>query len=103
MTIAALAAAVVIPSPPAAAAEDQQVGIRLLEAPMARREDPRAHMYIVDHLNPRAQNSRRFEVLNKTDRAREFDIYAGSASLEENEFVFGEDHDGNELTSWTKL
>ncbi|SNT12597.1 hypothetical protein SAMN05421812_103279 [Asanoa hainanensis] len=104
MAIAALGAAVVIPSPPAAAAaEDGQVGIRLLEAPVARRDDPRAHMYIVDHLAPGMRISRLFEVINKTDERREFDIYAGSASLENDEFVYGKDRETNELSSWVTL
>ncbi|MDG4823172.1 hypothetical protein O7635_15050 [Asanoa sp. WMMD1127] len=117
MAIAALVAAVVIPSsssaavpaaPPLPAAagatgEDNQVGIRLLEAPVARRDDPRAHMYIVDHLAPGTRISRRFEVVNRTDEAREFEIYPGAATVENDEFVFGTDRETNELSSWTKV
>ncbi|GIF51181.1 hypothetical protein DFJ67_3350 [Asanoa ferruginea] len=105
MAIAAILAAVAVPSSPGAAApaEDGQIGIRLLEAPVSRRDDPRAHMYIVDHLKPGSTITRRFEVLNQTDQAREFEVYPGAASLNNDEFLPGADREGNELTSWIKL
>ncbi|GAA1842282.1 hypothetical protein [Asanoa iriomotensis] len=102
VAIAALVAAVVVPSS-SAAADDNQVGIRLLEAPVARRDDPRAHMYIVDHLSPGTRISRHFEVVNRTDETREFEIYPGAADIRDNEFAFGSEREGNELTSWTTL
>jgi hypothetical protein len=36
-----------------ASADDAgSVGLRLLEAPTSRRDDPRARVYVVDHLHP---------------------------------------------------
>jgi hypothetical protein len=103
VAIAALVAAVVIPSSPAAAVDDNQVGIRLLEAPSERRADPRAHTYIVDHLNPGRTIRRAIEVVNHTDRAREFELYPGAATVENDQFLIGKEHEGNELTSWTTV
>ena len=60
-------------------------------------------MYIVDHLKPGSTITRRVEVLNQTDKDWEFEIYPGAASLENDEFVVGKEHEGNELTSWTKV
>jgi hypothetical protein len=105
VAIAAVLAAVAVPSAPGAAApgEDEQIGIRLLEAPVSRRDDPRAHMYIVDHLKPGSTITRRFEVLNQTHETREFEVYPAAANVDNDEFVIGEDRETNELTSWTRL
>ena len=56
-----LAAALLVPvhasaaATPARPADGQgNIGIQLLEAPVNRRDDPRAHLYIVDHMCTRA-------------------------------------------------
>lgn len=89
---------------PAGAQEDGgNVSIRLLDAPADREDDPRARVYIVDHLQPGDTISRRVEVGNTTAGPIEIELYAASARVEDGQFLFGEGRDGNELTSWTRV
>lgn len=44
------------------------IGIRLLEASVNRRDDPRARVFIVDHMNPGSTITRRFEIRNTSPR-----------------------------------
>jgi hypothetical protein len=91
-------------SSPATAQEDAgNVSIRLLDAPSDRQDDPRARVYVVDHLQPGEAISRRLEVGNTTASAIELELYAASARVEEGQFLFGDGRDGNELTSWTRV
>jgi hypothetical protein len=50
--------------PPAATAGT--IGVRLLDAPVTAGDDPRARVYIVDHLAPGTVIHRRIEVSNTT-------------------------------------
>lgn len=79
------------------------IGIRLLEAPVARRNDPRARMYIVDHLKPGTTIKRGIEISNKSSAARRIDLYAAAASIENNGFTFAAKGTPNELTRWTRV
>lgn len=94
---------------PAAGASAQEpadpgsVGIRLLDVPVERRDDPRAHGYIVDHLAPGTTIERRVEVLNDTPQAADITLYAGGANVEDGSFTFFEGRDGNELADWTSV
>jgi len=88
---------------PAGGAESGQLGIRLLDAPENRRDDPRARIYIVDHLNQGDSISRRIEVSNSTGKSADITVYAASARVEAGTFTFGEGRAGNELTGWTTV
>ncbi|MGW7329174.1 peptidase [Streptomyces sp. NPDC054840] len=92
---------------PSAAADPSSdtgyIGFRLLEAPVARRNDPRALKYIVDHLKPGTVIERRFEVANKTDSGREVQLYPAAAGITDNRFVFADGRTPNELTQWTSV
>jgi hypothetical protein len=79
------------------------LGFRLLEAPVVRRDDPRALKYIVDHLKPGTVIERRFEVANKSDTRREVRLYPGAAKIAHNRFTFAEGRTPNELTRWTRV
>lgn len=83
-----------------AAQEEGTVGIRLLDAPTDRRDDPRAHSYIIDHLAPGATIERRVEIINDTPQAADIQLYAGGADIDDGSFTFSEGRDGNELTDW---
>jgi len=89
---------------PAISASAQQnnggVGIRLLEAPTARQNDPRALRSIVDHVKPGASFSRKFEVSNTTSGRRRVAIYVAGADVVGGEFVPADGHTQNELSSW---
>ena len=43
-----------------------QTGLRLVDVPVVAQDDPRAQIYIVDHLAPGAVVHRRIEVSNST-------------------------------------
>jgi hypothetical protein len=47
------------PAPTPSPAADGLLGIRLLEAPVERRDDPRARLYVVDHVTPGTTITRR--------------------------------------------
>ncbi|MEV6103925.1 peptidase [Streptomyces sp. NPDC051940] len=108
---AALAAlALALPVAPAADAAPANgapdpgfLGFRLLEAPVVRRDDPRALKYIVDHLKPGTVIERRFEVANNSDTGRQVRLYPAAAAITENQFAFAEGRTPNELTRWTSV
>jgi hypothetical protein len=101
--LALCAGAVFLPSAGAAASlagSSGSIGIQLVDAPTNRRFDPRAQRYIVDHLAPGTVIQRRVNVINKSGENRRIQVYAGSATIEQDRFVFGEGATPNELTSW---
>jgi hypothetical protein len=107
-TLVALALAVGALAPAAAASAQQtadggSVGIRLLDAPTDRRDDPRALVYVIDHLAPGSTIERRVEVANDTPAATDIQLYAAAADVEGGSFVFLEGREGNELTDWISV
>ncbi len=82
---------------------DPGVGVRLLEAPEDRRDDPRARRYIIDHVAPGATISRRFEVSNGTDRRVTMPLYAEAAAIRDEAFVPSGNRQANDLTSWSTV
>ena len=56
------------PSPAPGAATAGGIGLRLIDAPVPARNDPRARVYIVDHLAPGRVIHRRIEVSNTDGR-----------------------------------
>jgi len=79
------------------------VGIRLLDAPTDRRDDPRARSYIVDHLSPGATITRRVEISNGTSRPVTIQAYAGGAELVDGAFQPLAESETNELATWTTV
>lgn len=88
---------------PAYAVEDRGIGIRLLEAPANRQDDPRASRYVVDHVAPGTSIERAISVSNGTGRQQHVELYAGPASIRDGGFVGGEPGSVNELSGWTTL
>lgn len=76
------------------------IGIRLLDAPVSRRNDLRAHVYIIDFLAPGTTISRRVEVSNTSATRQSIQVYAGAASIEDTTFAFGEGSTPDELSTW---
>ncbi|MEU8219617.1 hypothetical protein AB0C47_28070 [Micromonospora taraxaci] len=75
----------------------------MLDIPASRVQDPRAQVYIVDHLKPGTTINRRVEVLNSSGVSQEIDFYSGAASVENNAFTVPEGRTGNELSGWIQL
>lgn len=75
------------------------IGIRLAEAPEARRDDPRARLYVVDHVKPGTTFKRRIEVSNGTAETALLELRALPAEISDGSFglvLEGE----NEVTEW---
>jgi hypothetical protein len=85
------------------ATADGQLGIRLLDAPTARRDDPRARIYIVDHVKQGESFTRHIEVSNTTSGPLAVKVYAGAATVGAGTFQFGAGRATNDLTSWTTV
>lgn len=94
-------AAAAQPAPPGAPGSG--LGIRLLDAPTERRDDPRARVYIVDHVAPGAAFSRRVEVVNDTGRAAEVALYPAASEIRDGSFDVLPDRAENQLTDWMQV
>ncbi|MFI7609452.1 hypothetical protein ACIBTV_30665 [Micromonospora sp. NPDC049366] len=101
-----------VPAAPAAAVQKQRqavapddatIALRLMDIPAARVTDPRARIYLVDHVRPGATISRRVEVRNSSPERQAIKLYAGAASITENAFTVPEGRAGNELSGWVSL
>lgn len=79
------------------------IGIQLLEAPVSRKNDPRARMYIVDFLRPGAVIRRRLEVSNTSNEAQHVALYAAAAWITDDSFAVAPEQTANELTGWVSL
>jgi len=87
------------PLPPGGGA----VGIRLLDVPVSGRDDPRAAIYIVDHLGPGAVIERRIEVSSTMAASAPVALYAAAASVQNGEFVGSVGRTADDLSSWTSV
>ncbi len=104
LAILLVASAVLVPATEAAAAVNETgVGIRLLEAPSDRRDDPRARSYIIDHVPPGTTISRQIEVSNGTSQRVNIKAYASGADLQDGAFRPLAEPGTNELSTWTKV
>jgi hypothetical protein len=81
----------------------QGIGIRLTEAPVSAGEDPRAKVYIVDHLALGAVIERRIEVSNKTASPQHVVMYAAAATIDKGSFAAAAGDTPNELSTWTSV
>ncbi|MDQ1568793.1 MAG: hypothetical protein QOF96_3673 [Actinomycetota bacterium] len=111
--LAALAMAVAMAAPAGASiptpgrvlhgAVSGSIGIRLVDAPVSAGADPRARVYIVDHLKPGRVISRRIEVSNTTAATAHLLLYAASASIVDSSFLGAAGHTPNDLSTWTAV
>jgi hypothetical protein len=104
--IAAVAVSVVVFVPASGASATPaagSIGIRLLDVPSGLRDDPRAHLYIIDHMSPGAVVTRRIQVSNTTADIAHIDLYSAAASIEQASFTGAAGHARNELSSWTSV
>jgi hypothetical protein len=79
------------------------VGIKLLDAPVERADDPRAKLYIVDHVAPGTTIQRRLQVNNSLDEPTTVDLYPGAVTLLEGRFHAEPKQVTTELTEWTTV
>jgi hypothetical protein len=84
-------------------ADHTGVGIRLVDAPVATRDDPRARVYIIDHVKPGTTIQRRIEVSNDTGNTTAVAVYPAAAAIKGGSFVGLEGRTPNELSTWTTV
>lgn len=103
--VVSLAIAAALVGTPLAGAQQSEgsISIGLVDFPTNRADDPRAALYIVDHVAPGETVSRRVAVTNSTNKSQTIDTYAAAASIKDGQFHFGEGHAVNELTTWTTV
>jgi hypothetical protein len=87
-------------SQPAAVAS---IGMRLVDVPVAARNDPRAQVYLVDHLAPGTVIHRRIEVSNTSPSSAHIVLYSAAATIAPGSFLGASGHTRNELSTWTTV
>lgn len=88
---------------PASASDAGGIGLRILEVPTTAGGDPRAQLYIVDHLAPGAVIHRRIEVSNTTASNQPIELYAAAATIANGSFLGADGHTPNDLSTWTSV
>src|SRR5688572_16002790 len=63
------------------------IGVRLVDTGSAPSADPRARLYIVDHLAPGATVQRQIEVSNGTDATAHVLLYSAAATISGGSFL----------------
>lgn len=101
--LVAVALALGAVAPAGAGPPKGSVGVRLLDAPVDRADDPRAKLYIVDFLAPGATISRRIEVSNGTDAEQLIKLYPGVAKLDQGNFIALPKKKTSDLVTWTTV
>jgi hypothetical protein len=97
---AILVLAQLVPALAQTGAPPGSIGIRLLEAPKELADDPRARLYVIDHLNQGDTIRRRIEVSSGLDDPVRLQLYAAGAVVSKGKFRFLDGRTQNELSSW---
>jgi hypothetical protein len=79
------------------------LGVQLLDVPTTARLDPRARLYIVDHVAPGTVVRRRIQVSNSTTSATDVAIYPAAATIAKGTFVGAAGHTRSELSTWNSV
>lgn len=103
MTAVVAAPATAAPSPSPGGAPAGSIGVRLVEVPAKELNDPRARLYIVDHLAPGTVIHRRIEVSNGTDSTARIVLYAAAAAIADGSFLGAGGRTPNDLSTWTSV
>ena len=110
VAFAALTVAVGVPVSVSSAAQvargraaPASIGVQLLDVPLAAYADPRARLYIIDHLHPGTTIHRRIEISNTTASSMHIVTYPAAATISQGAFVGAAAHTPNELSTWTSV
>jgi hypothetical protein len=103
VSVSAAAQVAIAPVAGAGAAPAGSIGVQLLEVPLAASADPRARLYIIDHLHPGTTIHRRIEISNTTASSMHIVTYPAAATISQGAFVGAAAHTPNELSSWTSV
>jgi hypothetical protein len=103
LTAEPVGAATAASSPAPQAGTAGGIGLRLVDVPASTRDDPRARIYIVDHLAPGTTIHRRIEVSNTTLDPQHIVLYAAAASIDNGTFLGAAGDNQNEMSTWTSV
>ena len=78
------------------------IGIRLLDQPASAAGNPRAQIYIVDHLAPGTEIQRRIEI-STTTAAAQVRLYGAAATITDGSFLGAPGDTPNDLSTWTSV
>jgi hypothetical protein len=87
----------------ARAAAAGAIGVQLLDVPVTAQTDPRARLYIIDHLHPGTTIHRRIEFSNTTTSDIHVAVYPAAAAIRHGTFVGAAAHTPDELSTWTSV
>lgn len=82
---------------------EPSIGIRLLQAPVALENDPRARVYIIDHVAPGTTISRQIAVSSTSDSPVQVQLYGGPAVINGGSFNAEPVGRTSELSTWIKV
>jgi len=99
----AAAGAVAVVAPSASAVPPGSIGLQLLDAPAAGRGDPRAQLYVVDHVAPGTTIRRRVRLTNTTASTVRVAMYAGDAAIRHGAFLGAAGRGRGEPSSWAGI
>jgi hypothetical protein len=97
------AAASAAASAPGRAPSAGGIELRLVDVPVIARNDPRARIYIVDHLAPGTVIHRRIELTNTTISTAHVVLYPAAATVAHGAFLGAAGHTANDLSTWTSV
>ena len=80
-----------------------EIGVRLVDVPKSELGDPRARLYIVDHLSQGSATERRIEVSNTAGFSVNVALYAAAATIAHGSFLGSVGSTPNELSKWTSV
>lgn len=109
MVVVAVSMCMRVAAPAVASPPDGQppvansIGLRLLDVPAESNADPRAQLYIVDHLAPGATIVRRIEISNGTTETAHVELYSAAAAIVDSVFTGADAHTPNDLSKWTTV
>jgi hypothetical protein len=78
-------------------------GVRLVDAPIDEKNNPRGLRYIIDALPAGSVIHRRIMIINDEPGTAHLTVYPGAAVITGGKFIGGSGHASNELTSWITL
>lgn len=85
------------------AASSGGLSIRLVDAPTSLRDDPRAHIYIIDHVAAGTVLHRTIEVGDTTQQPLSASLYVGGAAIDKGVFAPTDKGVPSELGSWSSV
>ena len=103
LALMAAFASVAPAGPPFPTPTTGSIGVRLVDVPVDTQNDPRAQVYIVDHLALGTVIHRRIEVTNTTGAVAHVVLYTAAATIANGSFLGAAGHTPNELSTWTTV